>query len=195
MKALSVRAPWWWWILYGGKIIENRSRPTKLRGFILIHASKWWKEGDVYADDREALSMALRERKFKNTFEASQFTKEMLGTGIPRADILRPRAGHIVGVAEICGCVEQDPSPWFVGEYGYRLQNVIALKKPYPYPGKLGFFWASVSSEVVRIFCRHVQSGLLTEGQAVQALASPTCAIDRIEIRRIIDVELGGMPA
>ncbi|MER8754134.1 ASCH domain-containing protein [Mesorhizobium sp. M0976] len=38
--ALSVRQPWPWAILHGGKDIENRDWPTKIRGRVCLHASK-----------------------------------------------------------------------------------------------------------------------------------------------------------
>jgi hypothetical protein len=40
MKALSVCQPWAWAILHGGKTIENRHRPTRHRGPLVIHASR-----------------------------------------------------------------------------------------------------------------------------------------------------------
>jgi hypothetical protein len=40
MKALSVCQPWAWAIVHGIKTIENRSRPTRHRGPLVIHASK-----------------------------------------------------------------------------------------------------------------------------------------------------------
>lgn len=40
MKALSIRQPWCHHILYDGKDVENRTWPTKFRGWVLIHASK-----------------------------------------------------------------------------------------------------------------------------------------------------------
>ena len=40
MKALSIRQPWAWLIVNGYKPVENRTWNTKVRGLILIHASK-----------------------------------------------------------------------------------------------------------------------------------------------------------
>jgi hypothetical protein len=40
MKALSVCQPWAWAIIHGPKRIENRTRYTRHRGPLLIHASK-----------------------------------------------------------------------------------------------------------------------------------------------------------
>lgn len=48
MKALSIRQPWAHRILHAGKDVENRTWPTRFRGFILIHASK-----GVDTEDRE----------------------------------------------------------------------------------------------------------------------------------------------
>jgi hypothetical protein len=60
MKALSVRAPWWWYILHGGKDIENRDWPTRVRGRVLIHASKWWNEREVSDDIQIANQMKMQ---------------------------------------------------------------------------------------------------------------------------------------
>lgn len=39
LRAVSVRQPWAWALLYGGKDVENRSRTTSYRGWLLVHAS------------------------------------------------------------------------------------------------------------------------------------------------------------
>jgi hypothetical protein len=38
MKALTIRQPWASLIMDGSKDVENRSRPTKYRGILVIHA-------------------------------------------------------------------------------------------------------------------------------------------------------------
>ncbi|MGE0753117.1 MAG: ASCH domain-containing protein [Variibacter sp.] len=40
MKIITVRQPWAHLIVSGSKNIENRTRPTKYRGPVLIHAAK-----------------------------------------------------------------------------------------------------------------------------------------------------------
>jgi len=40
MKTLTVQQPWAWAIIHGPKRIENRSRATRHRGPLLIHAGK-----------------------------------------------------------------------------------------------------------------------------------------------------------
>lgn len=49
MKALTVKQPWAWALIHGGKDVENRSKPTKYRGQLYIHAGlSWSKEGFDY---------------------------------------------------------------------------------------------------------------------------------------------------
>ena len=51
MKALSVRQPWAWAIIYAGKDVENRTWPTRYRGFVIVHASQ--RVDDVSSEDIE----------------------------------------------------------------------------------------------------------------------------------------------
>ena len=50
------------------------------------------------------------------------------------------KQGAIIGEADIIDCVTWSNSPWFVGPYGFILQNPILYDKPIPYKGRLGFF-------------------------------------------------------
>lgn len=112
MKALSIKQPWAWLIVNGYKDIENRGWPTRLRGRVLIHAGK--------VIDREGIKWVQvyhPEIKLPQTFNL----------------------GGIVGEAEIVDCVEDSPSPWFFGTFGFVMKNAKPL--PFrPYPGQLGFF-------------------------------------------------------
>lgn len=54
-KALTVKQPWAWAIIHGGKDVENRSRPTKYRGLLHIHAGKGWVDEGIDAIGIEAL--------------------------------------------------------------------------------------------------------------------------------------------
>jgi hypothetical protein len=93
-----------------------------MRGRILIHASKtmtraewdqaWWFSHDTGAP--------LKAAEVDLTFENIQL-------------------GGIIGTAEICGCVTESTSPWFVGRYGFLLRDPRPL--PFvPYRGRIGFF-------------------------------------------------------
>lgn len=123
MKALSVRAPWWYFILHEGKDIENRDWPTRLRGTILLHASKWWNDDEV--------DMAWE--------CAEDMVGRIIHPGSPEFPIENIR-GFIVGKVDIVDCVTQSDSPWFCGEYGFVLRNPVAFANPIPYRGALGFF-------------------------------------------------------
>jgi hypothetical protein len=116
MKALSIRQPWAWLIVNGHKDIENRSWLTHYRGPLLVHASK---------------GMTRDEYIFAGTIAHQS------GVKIPPFEKLE--RGGIVGRVDVVDCVDQDPSPWFFGEFGFVLKNAKPL--PFrPFTGKLGFF-------------------------------------------------------
>lgn len=124
MLALSIRQPWAWAILRAGKDIENRDWPTKVRGRVLIHASKGMTQ-DEWADGFETIRSAGREDPRELYLNFPSFY------AIER--------GGIVGEVEIVDCVDESESPWFFGRYGFVLRNPKPL--PFvPYKGRLGFF-------------------------------------------------------
>lgn len=127
MKALSIRAPWWWCILEAGKDIENRDWPTRYRGPVLIHASKWWKQDSIVCETEDALECAL---------EAGTYPPN----GVMSRERMRAFGGHIVGRADIIDCVSKSESPWFFGDYGFVLADPVAFDKPIPFKGSLGLF-------------------------------------------------------
>jgi hypothetical protein len=116
---LSVRQPWAWLIVNGYKDVENRTWPTKVRGRILIHASKTMTD-----DDYRDCCLFIMER------------------GISDVLIMKPeylKRGGIIGETTITDCVSSHQSKWFEGPYGFTLEN----SKPLPFyqcQGKLGFF-------------------------------------------------------
>lgn len=120
MQAISVRQPWIWSIFNEGKDIENRSRPTKVRGTIAIHASR----SNDYSD-------------------ANQWLNFRRGQGMPTLpagfDARTLPRGGFVGVVDIVGCCTGSESKWFMGEFGYMLANPREIEM-IPYPGQLGFF-------------------------------------------------------
>ena len=95
-RILSIHQPWAWLIVNGYKDIENRSWNTSYRGPLLIHAGK--------AIDRAALaSVRLR------------FPQIVLP--------LFFETGGIVGSATLADVVTHSASPWFVGPYGFVLED------------------------------------------------------------------------
>lgn len=111
-RILSIHQPWAWLIVNGYKDIENRSWNTSYRGSLLIHAGK--------AIDRAALaSVRLR------------FPQIVLP--------LFFETGGIVGSVTLADVVTHSASPWFVGPYGFvledaRVQPFVRLR------GQLGLF-------------------------------------------------------
>lgn len=116
-RALSLLQPWASLVASGRKRIENRPRPTRLLGFVLIHASQAPK------DPMGCVEMCQR-------------------LGVEPPDPATVRRGGIVGLVEITGCVTSSADPWFFdrpGNHGYTLANACPL--PFvPCKGALGFW-------------------------------------------------------
>lgn len=126
MKALSIRAPWWWFILHAGKDVENRDWPTKFRGTVYVHASKWWAWHEVL----ECIVFALNCCGLQRSRIAAMI----------KLDDLKSFGGSLVGTVDIVDCVERSASPWFFGKYGFVLENPVVFECPIPCRGALGFF-------------------------------------------------------
>lgn len=128
MRTLSIRQPWAWLIVHGFKDVENRDWPTRVRGRILVHASK---------------GMTRDEWEGAWTFaHGSGASPKALEAGITRDTI--PRGG-IVGSVEIVDCVTVCASRWFMGSHGFLLAN--PRPGPFvPWRGQLGFFDVPLSA-------------------------------------------------
>lgn len=103
IRVLTVRQPSAWLIVHGYKDIENRSRPLRYRGQILILASA--SLSPVFADVR----------------------KRCAAQGIPLPAAHEIERGGIVGLTHAIGCVEHSDNPWFEGPYGWQLANSRTL--------------------------------------------------------------------
>jgi hypothetical protein len=124
MRTISIRQPWAWLIIHGGKDIENRDWPTKVRGRVLIHASKGMTPNE-YNDAMDFAQLARRGAPDEGKLIAPSFNSM--------------QRGGIIGSVEIVDCVTSSTSPWFMGRFGFVLRNPIAL--PFrPFRGALGFF-------------------------------------------------------
>lgn len=118
MKAISIRQPWASLIINGYKHIENRNWSTNYRGPVLIHASK--------ATDKEA-ARDVEIGIHPVTGDRFSFG----GMDFP--------SGGIIGRAAIIDCIDQSDDPYFVGPFGFVLDDVQSL--PFqPCRGMLGFF-------------------------------------------------------
>jgi len=112
MRCLSVHRPWAWAIVSGLKCVENRSRRTRHRGPLLVHAGKARWPVDVFPD----------------------------GSPIPPEALAV--AGAIVGVVEVVDClpVAELADPWASGPWCWVLANARAFARPIPYRGRQNLF-------------------------------------------------------
>lgn len=123
------------------KDIENRDWSSDYRGLVVIHASV--KADPDFIERRkgradqmtQACADWLRDRGLDQWVEP---TRAAVAQGLPY--------GGIIGQVEMTGCVAQSESPWFVGDYGFCLQNPKALTFT-PIRGQQKFWFAS---EVLR---------------------------------------------
>jgi hypothetical protein len=121
MKALTIKQPWATLIVAGVKDIENRSWHTDYRGTIGIHSSAKMTRIEM----EEACEFM---ESFVPRFSAPRFRQEQFPTGV------------LLGTVHIVDCVRASDSPWFVGEYGFVLQDEVAFANPLPCRGALGFW-------------------------------------------------------
>lgn len=129
MKALSVRQPWPYFMEHYGKDIENRNWSTKVRGRVLIHASK----GMTRQEYEDAMDFAFLDCGVANV-------------GFDQDSLLR---GGIVGSVEIVDCVQESDSPWFMGPNGLVLRDYRTLPF-FPCRGALGLFPVDPPYDVCR---------------------------------------------
>lgn len=121
-RVLSVRQPWAWAIVNGWKNIENRDWSTRIRGPILIHASK-----KVTFADYQAFCIFI---------VGFSWGLDVLHA-LPEIEDLQ--RGGVVGAATILNCVDHHESDWFTGDYGFVLADQRTV--PFvPLKGRLGFF-------------------------------------------------------
>lgn len=127
MKAITVCEPYASAIILGPKRVENRPKPWRFRGRLLIHAGK--------------------SKKFMGTL-----TKEQLDQWNPSLSGFRLGFGEIIGSVEVYECVSirehlhddggtaSAPDPWACGPWCLMLRDPIPFVKWIPYRGALGLF-------------------------------------------------------
>lgn len=124
-RALTLWRPWPWAILHAGKRVENRGWPPPrwvIGHRIALHAGKRF--------DAEAARCMNR--------------LAPLRTCPPSPE----QPTGIVGVARVVRCLEAPTGGlyddsierWFVGPYGWVLDDVVALPRPIEWPGAQGLW-------------------------------------------------------
>ena len=123
--ALSVRQPWAWAIISGGKDVENRSRSSKFRGRLYVHASKAPAE-----DVDEMCEKAAEEKGVEPARIRARYERE-------------EALGKVIGSVEVVDVVTESDSRWFGGPYGFVLRKPRRLAEPIALRGGLGIFNAA----------------------------------------------------
>ncbi|MFA6168633.1 MAG: hypothetical protein WC700_18570 [Gemmatimonadaceae bacterium] len=124
MKAITVRQPWVWAMQFAGKDVENRSwkcPPAMFGTRVAIHASKYWSRAVMRNDVKFVGTLARRIISLPSIYVTLQCS-----------------LGCVCGTAEIVPLDET--SPWWMGEYGFGLRNMMWLPKPIPCRGALRFW-------------------------------------------------------
>lgn len=153
MKALSLTRPWTELVLAGVKDVENRTWPTKHRGWLVIHGAKSY--------DKSAVSLtALLERE-RRLSSADLAAIDMCVLG-PEADmgylgLVRVEDCHEAGDLDCYARGERRDgrcSPWaFLKQHHWVVTDALRFAVPIPGRGMLGVFEVppDVSSEIERI--------------------------------------------
>jgi len=120
VKALSIRQPWADLILAGRKKYELRSRRTRFRGRILIHASSRIAQGDVIRANLDRVLL---------------LTGAIIGSVIITGCI--PFTPEIAAELYAVNCYHDK---WQPGLFAWVLHAPMRFKEALPWPGRLGFF-------------------------------------------------------
>lgn len=120
LKALTIWQPWAWAVATGLKPVENREwePPAEMVGqWIAIHAGKTF-DDDALPNFLEVLA---------ETMPAGQ---------VPDVEWLRALpTSAVIGVGRLVEVVEDSDSPWFVGPFGWRFEDVVSFA-PVPCRGQ-----------------------------------------------------------
>jgi hypothetical protein len=156
MRALTVRQPFAWAIAYGGKCVENRSRPLGYRGPVAIHAGlELHYPGffPVQTPEGHAAAQALNALGGRSNFwDPRRYVPISLREG-PHPGLA---LGAVIAVAEIAGCHHADECmlpeyligtgragccAWAMrGQFHIELAGVRPLAVPVPCRGMLGLW-------------------------------------------------------
>jgi hypothetical protein len=124
MKALTVKQPWAYLIMRGLKDVENRTRQTKYRGPLAIHAAQkpsiaWTKRSEV------GLSHLSQQ-----DYDVAWLVREENWD-----------AGCVLGVVDLIDCVRDSDSQWaFPDHWHLILANPRRVTIPIPATGRLGLW-------------------------------------------------------
>lgn len=160
MKGFSLHQPWAWALVYRDKVENRPMRPpaNMIGQRFAIQAAKTWDDDAIPFMKKIGIDLPLMDPHAEpqaNDARLPEFERMVI-------------QGAIIGVATLKGYVstqtdlEHDLTPderrWFVGPYGYIVENRIPLKEPVPCRGMQG---------------RPASGQLRTPGTSGRASASP----------------------
>lgn len=161
IKGITIRQPWAVWICHRGKRVENRVWPppqSMVGEYLAIHAGKIESltQDDIddakeFVEEREIPSIPGTEKIWRRRGEGYVLSDE---TTMPMREC---PSGAIVAVAKLVGVTEESPDPWFVGPYGWLLDDVRAIE-PVPCRGQQGL-WALPPSVLATVCERWLAAG------------------------------------
>jgi hypothetical protein len=129
MRALSVRQPWAWAICHG-KDVENRSKGTKHRGLLAIHASK----SAPYRED-------VNDPRIVDLIVANSLDDPSSAQGAVVAVATLAGCHLSPDFGGTCGATRPLCSPWSArDQYHWQLADVRPLPEPVPCRGMLGLW-------------------------------------------------------
>jgi hypothetical protein len=145
LRAITLHQPWAWAVLVLSKRVENRTWKPSRRQLVpmdplVIHAGM--------TVDRKGLSwlkMAQAERRLPEADwdvhipSADDFYRENMGRLTDR--------GAVVGVVSYRGVIQSSRDPYFVGPFGWLLEDRIPLCSTVPARGAQGLWKLSVALE------------------------------------------------
>lgn len=127
IPALSVMQPWTWLLSHRWKRIENRSRRIKYRGQVLLHAG-------LKVDESADISIL---RGYHPVLDEPAIGLSSAYHQAGQAGEIH--RGGIVGIADIVDCVDASDDAYFVGPFGWVVDNARPLRFQ-PCRGMLGLF-------------------------------------------------------
>lgn len=142
MFALTIKQPWALWICHFGKRIENRVwRPPQnvIGQTIAIHAGK---TESLTGDEIASALEFVDERKLGEANDEKIWRRQQDGGYKFSAGPMPLRecpSGAIVAVARLASVVAASDDPWFVGPFGWVLDDVRVIE-PVPCRGQQGLW-------------------------------------------------------
>ncbi len=149
-KGLTVKQPYAQLLAIGAKQYETRSKSTRYRGPVVIHAGKDQLQYNVVMQDTEITYDWAWWHTRRDAIYAAAHAAGLLGP-VP--------FGAIIAYAEIVGCYPVDEianvterekmfGDWSEGRYAWEIQHAVMIEQPIAYRGQLGLW--NVPEEIIK---------------------------------------------